>query len=99
VFAQGGPSYPRAQASFVIAMIIPITTNTTIATCVQIQNGDIAETAYFDRRDSLLRRLKELSPAGPEKFAPAFAKLCGYSFSPPMGQTSPTVVTGAARKG
>jgi hypothetical protein len=71
-------------------MIIPITTNTTIATCVQIQNGDIAETAYFDRRDSLLRRLRELSPGGARKvaFDPAFEKLCGYSFSPPMGQTS-----------
>jgi hypothetical protein len=31
-----------AQASLVMATIIPITTNTTIATCVQIQNGDIA---------------------------------------------------------
>jgi hypothetical protein len=47
LLAQGGASERRAQASFVIAMIIPITTNTTIATCVQIQNGDIAETAYF----------------------------------------------------
>jgi hypothetical protein len=26
----------------VIAMIMPITTNTTIATCIQIQVGDIA---------------------------------------------------------
>jgi hypothetical protein len=32
-----------------MATIIPITTNTTIATCVQIQNGDIARTAYFGR--------------------------------------------------
>jgi hypothetical protein len=32
-----------------MAMIIPITTNTMIATCVQIQNGDMAETAYFGR--------------------------------------------------
>jgi hypothetical protein len=32
----------------VIAMIIPITTNTTIATCIQIQVGDMAA-------DSLLR--------------------------------------------
>jgi hypothetical protein len=31
----------RAQASFVIATIIPISTNTTIATCIQIQNGDM----------------------------------------------------------
>jgi hypothetical protein len=30
----------------VIAMIIPITTNTTIAICVQIQVGDIDQTAY-----------------------------------------------------
>jgi hypothetical protein len=36
------------QASLVIAMIIPITTNTTIATCIQIQVGDMAA-------DSLLR--------------------------------------------
>src|SRR5262249_14090096 len=53
------------------------------------------------RRDSLLRRLRELSRGAARKvaFHPAFAKLCGYSFSPPMGQTSPMVVTGAARKG
>ena len=31
-----------AQASFVIATIMPITTNTTIAICIQIQVGDIA---------------------------------------------------------
>jgi polysaccharide biosynthesis protein PslG len=36
-------SYRRTQASFVIATIIPITTNTTIAICVQIQVGDMAE--------------------------------------------------------
>jgi hypothetical protein len=35
-----------------MATIIPITTNTTIASCVQIQNGDIA-------RDSVLGRLAE----------------------------------------
>ena len=35
----GAPEY--AHASFVIATIIPISTNTTIATCVQIQNGDM----------------------------------------------------------
>jgi hypothetical protein len=29
-----------AQASFVMAMTIPITTNTTIAACIQIQVGD-----------------------------------------------------------
>ena len=34
-----------AYASFVIAMIIPINTNTTIAACSQIQVGDIAGTA------------------------------------------------------
>jgi hypothetical protein len=32
-------------ASFVIAMIMPITTNTTIAICIQIQVGDTL-TAY-----------------------------------------------------
>jgi hypothetical protein len=32
----------RAQASFVIAMTMPISTNTTIAICIQIQVGDIA---------------------------------------------------------
>jgi hypothetical protein len=31
-----------AQASFVIAITMPISTNTTIATCIQIQVGDIA---------------------------------------------------------
>jgi hypothetical protein len=31
-----------AQASFVIATTIPISTNTTIATCIQIHVGDIA---------------------------------------------------------
>jgi hypothetical protein len=31
-------------ANLVIAMIIPITTNTTIAICIQIQVGDIANT-------------------------------------------------------
>jgi hypothetical protein len=41
--AQAKYSLPRcAHTSFVIAMIIPITTNTTIAICVQIQVGDIA---------------------------------------------------------
>ena len=34
-----------AQASFVIAMIIPITTKITIATCIQIHVGDICTTA------------------------------------------------------
>jgi hypothetical protein len=29
-----------------MATIIPISTNTTIAICVQIQNGDMAATAY-----------------------------------------------------
>jgi hypothetical protein len=32
--------------SFVMAMIIPITTNTTIAICIQIQAGDIRQRAY-----------------------------------------------------
>ncbi len=31
-----------AYASFVMATIIPISTNTTIAICIQIQVGDIA---------------------------------------------------------
>jgi hypothetical protein len=31
-----------AQASLVIATTMPITTNTTIAICIQIQVGDIA---------------------------------------------------------
>jgi hypothetical protein len=34
-----------AQASFVIAMIIPMTTKITIATCIQIHVGDICPTA------------------------------------------------------
>jgi hypothetical protein len=34
-----------AQASFVIATTIPITTNTTIAICIQIHVGDIAAEA------------------------------------------------------
>jgi hypothetical protein len=35
----------RAQASFVIATTIPIKTKRTIATCIQIQVGDIGPTA------------------------------------------------------
>jgi hypothetical protein len=35
------PARRPAQASFVIATTMPITTNTTIATCIQIQVGDI----------------------------------------------------------
>jgi hypothetical protein len=31
-----------------IATTIPITTKTTIASCVQIQIGDIVEVGYFD---------------------------------------------------
>ncbi|HEX4838545.1 MAG TPA: hypothetical protein VFV03_08495 [Solirubrobacteraceae bacterium] len=43
-------SYPpagarRSYTSFVIAMIIPISTNTTIAPCNQIQVGDMVGTA------------------------------------------------------
>jgi hypothetical protein len=45
-----GARLERAHASFVTATIIPITTNTTIAICIQIQVGDIASTAYFDER-------------------------------------------------
>jgi hypothetical protein len=37
----------RTYASFTIATIIPITTNTTIAICIQIQVGDIAGGAYW----------------------------------------------------
>jgi hypothetical protein len=35
----------QLQASFVIAMTIPITTKITIATCIQIHVGDISATA------------------------------------------------------
>jgi hypothetical protein len=51
-----------AQASFVMAMTIPISTNTTIAACIQIQVGDIT-------RDSLLRELTRV----PAKTAPSMA--------------------------
>jgi hypothetical protein len=34
-----------SQASFTMAIIIPISTNTTIATCIQIQVGGIAPQA------------------------------------------------------
>jgi len=37
-----GRHLKNAQASFVIATIMPINTNTTIAIWVQIQKGDIA---------------------------------------------------------
>jgi hypothetical protein len=40
-----GGTPERAQASFVIATIIPISTNATIAICVQIQVGDTPRTA------------------------------------------------------
>jgi hypothetical protein len=33
--------------SFVIATIMPISTNTTIATCIQIQVGDMTPPAYL----------------------------------------------------
>jgi hypothetical protein len=36
------PSPEAAYASFVIATIIPINTNTTIATCIHIQVGDMS---------------------------------------------------------
>src|SRR6202035_4587242 len=42
----GGRGQLVGQASLVIATTIPIRTNTTIATCIQIQVGDIAK-AYF----------------------------------------------------
>jgi hypothetical protein len=35
------------QASFVMATTIPMSTNTTIAICVQIQNGDIPENSVL----------------------------------------------------
>jgi hypothetical protein len=39
----------------VIATTIPIRTNTTIAICIQIQVGDMAQTAYFAGSGSALR--------------------------------------------
>jgi hypothetical protein len=39
----------RAQASFVIATIMPISTNTTIAICIQIQVGDMARDSVAGR--------------------------------------------------
>lgn len=36
-----GEDNQSAYASFVIATIMPISTNTTIATCIQIHVGDI----------------------------------------------------------
>jgi hypothetical protein len=39
----------RAQTSFVIATIIPISTNTMIAICVQIQNGDMETGSLLGR--------------------------------------------------
>ena len=45
-----------AQASFVIATTIPIRTNTTIAICIQIQVGDMAQKAYFGGGGAALRR-------------------------------------------
>ncbi len=38
------PVLSRGYASFVMATIIPISTNTTIAPCIQIQVGDICRT-------------------------------------------------------
>ncbi len=38
---RGGGGLEAAHASFVTAMIMPITTNTTIATCIQIHVGDM----------------------------------------------------------
>jgi hypothetical protein len=51
-----GAAAQARQASFVIAMIMPISTNTTIAACIQIQVGDIATSAYFAATDAGLRR-------------------------------------------
>jgi hypothetical protein len=39
--ARGARRATFDQTSFVIAMIIPITTNTTIAICIHIHVGDI----------------------------------------------------------
>jgi hypothetical protein len=52
--------------SFVIAMIIPISTNTTIAICIQIQVGDMHGTAYFEESgapgpQSWLRRRRAIN--------------------------------------
>jgi len=53
-----------AQASFVIAITMPISTNTTIATCVQIQVGDIAGTHYRGhRRCNPVRSLRSRASA------------------------------------
>jgi polysaccharide biosynthesis protein PslG len=41
------PDTQWCHASLVIAMTIPISTNTTIAACIQIHVGDIRKTAYF----------------------------------------------------
>jgi hypothetical protein len=38
-----------AQASFVIATTIPISTNTTMAICIQIQVGDIPADSLLGR--------------------------------------------------
>jgi hypothetical protein len=50
------PAHGQAQASFVIATIIPIATNTTIAICVQIQNGDTVGDSVLGRLGESLRR-------------------------------------------
>jgi hypothetical protein len=42
-------------------MIIPISTNTTIATWVQIQNGDTSETEYLDGIGQLLAPRERLT--------------------------------------
>lgn len=50
-----------------MAMIMPIATNTTIATCIQIQVGDIGlPRAYFAGRHTALQRVL---PARPARYA------------------------------
>ncbi len=52
-----------SQASFVIAMIMPISTNTTIAPCSQIQVGDMVDVAYPHRWKGMCRSRAIPSPA------------------------------------
>jgi hypothetical protein len=53
------PSPEAAYASFVIATIIPITTNTTIAICVQIQSGDTTTDSVLGRAGRVLAPVRE----------------------------------------
>jgi hypothetical protein len=71
-----------AQASLVIAMIIPISTNTTIAACIQIQVGDIR----FDSVAAAVRRGRARScrdmPATPFTIVWGCAGASGLRLSP-----------------